>query len=251
MNNPTVSLCEKIQQYVASHIHEFHKARLDNLEKLKLNKVLKQKNPYLFKAKSIETAHDIVATLVDAFLSSSEETIFGDWLETLAIFIAGEVYGGKKSSAHGIDLELDKGGVHYIVSIKSGPNWGNASQMSKMRSDFKAAAKTLRTSRSNLNVVAVNGICYGNKKNHDQGDYFRYCGQDFWEFVSGDPNLYLEIIEPLSVDAKKRNDEFRVEYAKKINVFVGEFIAKYTLHDGRVDWEKIVKMNSGSRTKGK
>lgn len=243
------TLIERIKDFVANHIGEFHDERLDRLSELKLADVLKRKNPYLFRAKNIETAQDIVENIVDAFLSSSEETILGNWLESLAIFIAGEVYGGRKSSARGIDLELDKDGVHYIVSIKSGPNWANSSALAKMRTDFKNAAKTLRTSGSGLTVVAVNGICYGKKGNNDQGDYFRYCGQDFWEFVSGDPDLYLEIIEPLAVDAKKRNDEFQVEYAKKINLFVGEFIAKFALADGRVDWEKIVRLNSGRKGK--
>ncbi len=243
------TLVEKIKNYVANHIREFHKERLNSLGKLKLGDVLKRKNPYLFRAKNIESAHDVVKNIVDAFVSSSEETIFGNWLEGLAIFIAGEVYKGKKSSARGIDLELDKGDVHYIVSIKSGPNWANSSALAKMRADFKAAAKTLRTSGSNLNVVAVNGICYGSRRNNDQGDYFRYCGQDFWEFVSGDPRLYLEIIEPLSVEAKQRNEQFLVEYAKKLNLFVAEFLKKFARADGSVDWEKIVRLNSESKNK--
>ncbi len=246
MNENNTALVSKIRQYVAEHIGEFHKARIGTLEKLRLDKVLKRKNPYLFKAKNMETAMDIVSTIVEAYLSSSEETIFGDWLERLAIFVSGEVYGGKKSGASGIDLEFDREGSHYIVSIKSGPNWANSRQLAKMLSDFKSAAKTLRTSGSNLNVVAVSGSCYGHKGNCDQGVYRRYCGQDFWHFISGDPNLYIDIIEPLSVDAKKRNDEFQQCYTRKLNVFVREFLDKYSLPDGSVDWGKIVRMNSGS-----
>ena len=109
------------------------KNRLKNLQKLKLNQILKRKNPYLFKAKNILTAQDLVKGLLDAHLSSQEETIFGDFLEGLAIFINGKVYEGKKSSAEGVDLEFNKDGKRYIVSIKSGPNWGNSSQINKMK----------------------------------------------------------------------------------------------------------------------
>ena len=91
--------------------------------------VIKRKNPYLFKAKNINTAQDFVKTILDAFLSSQEEGIFGGFLEELAIFICSEVYGGQKSSAEGIDLEFEKDSIRYIVSIKSGPNWENSSQM--------------------------------------------------------------------------------------------------------------------------
>ena len=48
---------------------------------MKLRKVLGKKNPYLFRAKYILTAQDIIKSLTDAFISSQQETIFGDWLE--------------------------------------------------------------------------------------------------------------------------------------------------------------------------
>lgn len=238
-------LIDKIRHYVVSHISEFHEARVNNLNKLKLKKVLAHKNPYLFRAKDTETAESIVRTIVDAFLSSGEETIFGDWLEGLAIFVNQQVYGGSKSSAKGVDLEFDKDGCHYLVAIKSGPNWGNSSQIKRLVDEFKSAKKTLRTSRSNIRVEAVNGCCYGKDRNPDKGDYYKYCGQDFWEFISGEPELYTELIEPLAADAKVRNDEFKKQYSIKINLFVREFLESFCKEDGSIDWEKIVKFNSG------
>lgn len=74
------------------------------------------------------TADEIIRGIVDAHISSNEETIFGDWLEGLAIFINSKVYGGRKSGIPGIDLEFDKNKARNIVTIKSGPNWGNSSQ---------------------------------------------------------------------------------------------------------------------------
>ncbi|MBR3926990.1 MAG: hypothetical protein IKJ58_09515 [Akkermansia sp.] len=242
MNN---ELIDKIRHYVVSHISEFHEARVNNLNKLKLKKVLAHKNPYLFRAKDTETAESIVRTIVDAFLSSGEETIFGDWLEGLAIYVCQQVYGGTKSSAKGIDLEFDKDGCHYLVAIKSGPNWGNSSQIKRLIDEFKSAKRTLRTSRSNIQVEAVNGCCYGKDKNPDKGDYYKYCGQDFWEFISGEPELYTELIEPLAADAKIRNDDFKKQYSVKINLFVREFLETFCKEDGNIDWEKIVRFNSG------
>ncbi|MCB0515516.1 MAG: cytosolic protein, partial [Bacteroidetes bacterium] len=174
-----------ITQYVEQNIGTFHQKRIERLNELKLNTVLKKKNPYLFKAKHLLTANDIVQEIADAYISSGEETIFGDWLENLAIFINQKVYAGWKSGIPNIDLEFDKNNVRYIVNIKSGPNWGNSSQIAKMKSDFKTAQRTLRTSNSNLMVVAVNGCCYGIDNKPDKGDYFKYCGQEFWEFISG------------------------------------------------------------------
>ena len=122
--------------YVEENIGTFHQKRIDSLNKLKLKTVLKKKNPYLFKAKYLLTAEQIIKGLTDAFVSSNEETIFGDWLEGLAIFINSKVYKGWKSGITGIDLEFDKDGIRYILTIKSGPNWGNSSQISKMKADL-------------------------------------------------------------------------------------------------------------------
>ena len=188
----------EIYQYVENNIGTFHQKRISSLNTLSLTKVLRRKNPYLFKAKYVLTSEQIVKGLVDAHISSNEETIFGDWLEGLAIFINEKVYQGRKSGISGIDLEFDKDNIRYIVSIKSGPNWGNDSQIKKMIDNFNTARKTLRTTGSNINVIAVNGCCYGriNKRYQykEKGDYFKYCGQAFWEFISGNTNLYTEII---------------------------------------------------------
>jgi len=233
-----------VVRYVEDNIGIFHGKRISSLDALSLGKVLKRKNPYLFKAKHVLTAEEIVKGLVDAHISSNEETLFGDWLEGLAIFINSRVYGGRKSGIPGIDLEFDKTGIRYIVNIKSGPNWGNSSQIAKMKLDFKTAQRTLRTSNSKLNVICVNGCCYGRDQKPDKGDYFKYCGQKFWEFISGTQNLYTDIIEPLGYKAKERNNEFIEAYAKRINKFTLEFGSLFCDDDGAIDWERLVRFNS-------
>ena len=214
---------EKIKTYVNENISKFHNSKLESLKKLKLQNILKRKNPYLFKAKNILTANELIKTLLDAYLSSQEETIFGDFLEGLAVYICKEVYSGRKSSTEGIDLEFEKQSIIYIVSIKSGPNWANSSQITKMKENFKKAKKILRQGNTDLNVAAVNGCCYGKDNNTDKGDYFKFCGQEFWEFISGNERLYLDIIEPLGFEARKRNEEFLQSFAGVINNFMKSF----------------------------
>ncbi|MDR1161169.1 MAG: cytosolic protein [Tannerellaceae bacterium] len=236
-----------VTQYVENNIGAFHQKRIDCLDKLKLKTILKKKNPYLFKAKRLLTAEQIIKGLTDAFISSNEETIFGDWLEGLAIFINQKVYNGWKSGITGIDLEFDKENIRYIVTIKSGPNWGNSSQVSKMKADFITAKKTLRTSGSGLIIYAVNGCCYGKENKPDKGDYFKYCGQAFWTFISGMENLYTDIIEPLGYKAKEQNDVFLASYARMINKFTKEFTHDFCDDTGQINWKKLVEFNSGIR----
>lgn len=144
----------------------------------------------------------------------------------------------------GIDLEFERDGIRYIVSIKSGPNWGNASQIKKMRQNFSQAKRILGTNASTKNIVAVNGCCYGQQSVEDKGDYLKKCGQSFWEFVSGDNEFYTTIIEPLGHKAKERNEAFQVEYGKVINRFTAEFIKEFCEPDGTILWNRLVQFNS-------
>jgi Type II restriction endonuclease EcoO109I len=235
-----------INNYVEKNIGSFHKQRLESLNNLKLAKILKRKNPYLFKTKNVLTSEQIIKGILDAHISSNEETIFGDWLEGLAIFINSKIYGGRKSGIPGIDLEFDKNKIRYIITIKSGPNWGNSSQVKKMVTDFNSARKTLRTSNSTLHVIAINGCCYGNDNNPDKnGVYYKYCGQEFWAFISGDTELYIKLIEPLGHKAKERNEEFLKSYSRIINKFTLEFSNQFCSIEGDIDWKKLVQFNSG------
>jgi len=238
-----------VSWYVEKNIGTFHQKRIQSVVKLKLSQVLKRKNPYLFKAKYVLTAEQIVKGLVDAHISSNEETIFGDWLEGFAIFINEKVYDGRKSGIKGIDLEFDRNGTRNIVTIKSGPNWGNSSQVAKMLTDFSTAKRTLRTSNSQLNILAVNGCCYGRDNKPDKGDYFKYCGQYFWEFISGESELFTEIIEPLGHKAKEKNDDFVKSYSQMINKFTKEFSNTFCKTSGEIDWDKLVRFNSAKQNK--
>lgn len=242
---------DDVREYVEKNISTFHKKKIASIAQIRLNDVVKRKNPYFFRAKNVIAADEWVRAVVEARVSSSEETMFGDWLEGLAIHVNGLVFGGRKSGISGIDLEFDNAGTRYVVAIKSGPSWGNSSQIAKMRTDFKQAIRTLRTSGSGINVVAVNGCCYGRDQNEDKGDYFKYCGQSFWEFISGEPSLYTDLVEPISYEAKRHTDEFATLYAQAINKLTGEFIKRYCDANGAIDWVEIVRINSGRQPSGK
>ena len=235
---------KQITEYVEANIGGFHEKRLESLNKLKLDGLLARKNPYLFKSKNVHKVSDLVKLLLDAHLSSQEETLFGDFLEGLAIHVAEIVHGGWKSSATGIDLEFVKDEARYIVSIKSGPNWGNSSQVNKLKDNFTEATRVLRQRNRTLNVIAVNGCCYGRDSNPDKSGYLKLCGQEFWELISGDADLFTRIIEPLGHNARQRNDKFVKDYGAVINRFSSEFTKNFCDKSGVIDWPKLVRYSS-------
>lgn len=234
----------QIYEYVEKNISVFHQRKLDYVQnKVDLLKILKQKNPYLFRAKNVLTAQDLVRGFLDAFLQSQEETLFGDFIEGLAIFVCDKAYGAKKSGLTGIDLEFEKDGVIYIVEIKAGWNWGNSSQIRQLKINFESAKKLLRI-KTDKKIVAINGCCFGKDNKPDKGDYLKLCGQQFWELISGDEKLYMDIVEPIGYKAKEKNEEFAENYAQIINKLTLEFSQKFC-DDGKISWEKLVKYNSG------
>jgi hypothetical protein len=235
---------EKINAFIEKNISEFHKRRLEYVSnKIDLNKILKQKNPYLFKAKNVLTAQDIIKGFLDAFLLSQEETIFGDFLEELAIYICQISYNAKKSEMTGIDLEFEKDNKIYLVEIKSGWNWGNSSQIKQLKINFQNARRIIEK-KSSKEIVAVNGCCFGKDSRTDKNGYLKLCGQRFWELISDIENLYIDIIEPIGHKAKQKNDDFHIAYSQIINKLSYQF-SKDFCDDGLINWEKLVKFNSG------
>jgi hypothetical protein len=241
---------EILENYVDKVIMgPFHEKRLERLNQLKLKDILKRKNPYLFKAKNIETSGDFIKYLLDAFLSSQEETIFGNLMENLAIYICKVVYDGKKaeeSKYRSLDLIFEKENKTYIVGIKSGVYWGNSDQINRMKNNFKTAKTLLREEGVVNEIIAVNGCMYGRdskpfKDNEDRDkSYFKYCGQLFWEFISGDSDLYKRIIIPIDKEAKKRDESFKLIYTGKTNEMIKQFSEDFLNNEGLINWEKII-----------
>lgn len=236
---------DEIYKYVEKYISTFHQKRLEYITtKTQLNKILKQKNPYLFRAKNILTAQDLIKGFLDAFLQSQEETLFGEFLEGLAVFVCNKVFGAKKSQLVGIDLEFENNNCIYIVEIKAGWNWGNASQIKQLKINFKNA-KVFLKKQTDKKVIAINGCCFGNKRNKNpkKDGYYKICGQEFWQLISGSKDFYIDIIEPIGHRAKEKNEEFLEAYTVVVNKFTLEFAQRFCV-EGKIDWKKLLEFNS-------
>jgi Type II restriction endonuclease EcoO109I len=234
---------EQVCEFVNQNIVNFHQHRIQLLEELKLERLLR-KNPYLFKAKNIETAGALISDLLNSFLSSSEEKLFGDFLEELAIYVAQLTCGGHKSIARGVDLEFINDDTHYVVSVKSGPNWGNSSQQSKLAQDLTNAAARLKQSQKSVKVQTVLGICYGKTKTSYLRGYLKIVGQNFWYLISENRDLYTEIIEPIGFRAREHNKIYQDGRNKLENRFTKQFIDQFCDQEGSIDWVELVEFNS-------
>jgi len=123
-----------------------------------------------------------------------------------------------------------------------------------MYSNFNEAKKRISTSGNKEEIIFVNGCCYSrdaipHKFPKKGPDYYKFCGQEFWEFISGDQNLYTDIIEPLGHQAVEMNKEYDIEYGALVNKITPEFQKEFCDEKGNINWNKIVELNSSIRVK--
>jgi len=118
MNNMYYDENEVIKA-IAEALDEFYTALIGKINDLNIKKIMARKNPYLYRAKAMDNASEIVNSVLNAFISSSEETIFGNcFFEPIAIAASK----GQKSLSEGIDLEIRnrEPNTIYTVAVKSG-----------------------------------------------------------------------------------------------------------------------------------
>lgn len=228
-----------LKEIIDRRIGWFNLRRLEKIRKTKVIDLLKRKNPYLFIAQQVETPEVLAEALVRASLSSSEETLFGNALEEIAIDICEATFGGQKSTTTGIDLDFSRDGIRHLVAIKSGPNWGNSGQIKKLRQDFKTAIRVAKQSDRTLNIQAVNGCCYGTD-NREYGDYRKICGRAFWELISGDELLFHQLV--IEIDKASTNG-YQQDIARAVEQITGELKADWS-EDGVISWSRIIRLNS-------
>lgn len=235
-----------LAKFIEKRIVEFHKARLGVLERLDMPTLLSRKNPYLFKAKNLNRAQDLMLSILDAYLASSEEELFGQFLEDLAIFIAEQRHQGFKSTRQGIDLEFERADTYYFVQIKSSPHWGNSSQRRRLAQEFAQVLSDYQAQKPNNPAQAVLGVCYGKRKASPQGAYLTLYGQAFWYFLSDSKSLYLDVIEPIGHQAKGHNHDFSQQRDALINRLTRTVLEQFCTPKGDIDWQKLVQFNSGN-----
>lgn len=232
-------------QYVDILANEFHKSLLNNLAELDFYQILQKQDLYYFKGSNIVSAHDFVKRLVDDRLIYHEEILFNDFLKQMAIYSNSIIFNGQRSVIEGIDLEFNQDGKMFIVSMNNKQNLGEKYSIKQIVDCFERAKSLLSVEFPNVPVLPVYGSFYGIDDQSEKGNYTKLSGQKFWTFISGNPKLYVEIIEPINSWSKVKNDEFNQEYGRILNVFEAEFLKDYC-PDGYINWAKLVELNSGS-----
>ena len=193
----------------------------------------------------MESASEIVENVLGAFVTSSEETIFGNcFFEPLAIAASG----GNKALAEGIDIMVQDKETNtiYAVAVKSGTSVFNADSKKRQEQNFMAASRLAQQAKARY--AAYIGYAYGKKKESGRGKpkmYQELAGKKFWAELTGDDDFYLKIIKFMGNLPEQYVAAYKESYNKAANRLVREFSNQFCREDGSIDWEKLVEFNSG------
>lgn len=238
-------LMEDLSAIIEDLLNDFYKRRIEKISKLELKNTLARKNPYLYKAVGVEKASDIVSEILSAYMSSSDEGIFGDaFFEPLAERIGK----GHVAETEGVDVIIEDDRTYKAFAVKSGTNVFNADSKQKQVDNFNALRK--RVAKRKKFFDAIVGYGYGIKETDINKQGFReVAGQAFWEELTGDPEFYLKIISVMGDKPQQHLVEYQKAFDAAVNRFTKEFIDDFCNDDGTINWEKIVKFNSGRTCK--
>ena len=230
---------------ISNALEMFYRSLIEKIDGLDIVKIMKRKNPYLYRAKAMENASEIVESVLNAFVSSSEETIFGNcFFEPVAIAASG----GQKALAEGIDIMIQKNDINtiYAIAVKSGTSVFNADSKKRQEQNFTAASKLAQQARARYEAYI--GYCYGKKKDSGRGTpkiYQELAGKNFWAELTGDDDFYKKLMGFMGTLPEQYVTAYKESYNKAFNRLVREFSNEFCKEDGSIDWEKLVEFNSG------
>ncbi len=236
---------KEVVKAIAYALETFYESLITKIDKLDIEKIMKRKNPYLYRAKAMQNASEIVESVLTAFVSSSEETIFGNsFFEPIAIAVSG----GSKALAEGVDLMIEnkEENTIYAIAVKSGTSVFNADSKKRQEQNFMAASKLAQQAKARYEAYI--GYCYGKKKESGRGKpklYRELAGKEFWEELTGDSDFYKKIIIFMGTLPEQYVEKYKESYNKAANRLVREFANKFCSNDGSIDWEALVEFNSG------
>ncbi len=233
---------QTLEAKIGELLDDFYARRTQMVAKLDLLNVLRRKNPYLYRALGVGTATEIVNGLLSAYISSSDETLFGNvFFEPLAKFVSE----GTVAPSEGVDVAIESDTVYRAIAVKSGISVFNADSRKRQEQNFRALERRLQKLHKQFDPIV--GYCYGRKRQRaDTASAFReLAGQAFWQEPTGDLDFYLRIIEMMREKPQEHQIQYKIAYEAALNRFVKQFIERFCDEDGTINWAKLTAFNSG------
>jgi hypothetical protein len=241
-----------LENEIAGLLDRFYQKRSSALNDLKLIKTLKRKNPYLYRAVGVADASDIIEEILRAYISSSDETLFGnEFFEPLTKWVATQTYSSTTqtvttSDAEGVDITITTPTFVMPIAVKSGVNVFNSASKKKQGENFATLCKRLH--KTLLHFDPVVGYCYGRKKQSTRSkvNFKEFAGQSFWMLITDESDFYLKIVRLMGTKPIEHRPAFQQSFDEAKNRFTKEFLNDFSNENGSINWDKLLVFNSGS-----
>ncbi|MGA9363520.1 MAG: PmeII family type II restriction endonuclease [Bacteroidota bacterium] len=232
-----------LEELIAKCLKDFYTRRLQRVNTIKLKTYLLRKNPYLYRAIGTEKAGEIVEEILKAYISSSDETIFGDaFFEPIAKLVSG----GTVSPSEGVDIAIESSSTYKAIAVKSGPNPFDSSAKKRQSDEFATLRKRLYKIHKRFDPVV--GHAYGKLVSIPSRTqiYRDVSGQKFWTELTGDPEFYLKLVRLMKDEPSEHRKAYSKAWGAAVTRLTVEFAEEFCNRDYTIDWEKLTKFNSGS-----
>jgi hypothetical protein len=150
----------------------------DSMKRIK--SLISRSNPYML----VEFDNDIdfLLKVIETYLGKSWSTYHGNLLE----YIQCSLSGGVKSDEVGMDIDLQN---NTYAGAKSSSSWANADQ----RKTMERNSKRLKEKKQ----AKVFVTCAYGKGKKEYESYTQLAGQEAWEFLTGDEDMYYKVLNAL------------------------------------------------------
>lgn len=227
---------EKAEALVAHFEEFFAKPFAAKLLSLHINDIIRNKNPYLYRASGIETCEQLVSRAFNDYVSSSVEGYFGPFFEAVARVISGGV---KPPKGGEVDLFIKLDGTVRLYVIKSGSKGFNSSSYDKAKRDIDSAEARLWQDK--VTTEKRISFAYGRRaKTSMKGGIVHLSSKDFWAELSGDPNFYKKLLDVCALLAPLYVADMQAPLADLLKEAQESFC-----EGDSVNWDKVMALVSG------
>ena len=227
---------ELAQAFINAFVDDFVEPFKKRLAELTFLKLIRRKNPYLYRASGISSVEELVERALSDFVSSSTETFFGVALEHFITSLPGLI----KSSAPGVDVEKRSGQLVELFAIKSGPAGYNSSSFKTQREDL-ARSKTILEQQADLVVRAFVGCSYGRQRDGRlSSGYIVLSSKNLWAKLSDDVDFYMKVLDAYGCVSKFYEGDVEATHDR----LLAEAKERFSKGSG-VDWAKVLQAGSG------
>jgi hypothetical protein len=218
-----------------------NKIVVDSLENLRLvsrkeisfPKLLSKCNPYEL-AVNCQTVESLVEFIMSSHKQTSSQTIWGNYLESIAVKVCEKNLGGFKSKEECTDLEWNDNGKKHYRGWKSSPNWCNADQ--KRAVNTKENSMTMNEDFGSFKVLTSYGKTSKRRKNEG---FVQLSGQDAWQEISGDEELHNKVMVGVRLNSKIIRQFLENIYISDRDKSVRWVTNNFTNEDNTINFIKI------------